>query len=63
MLNGEDNEDGFKTNRSNQQKNKLHVQHTQFFFYLATNKFARAARFFCLSLAVVLHDYNTILYD
>ena len=28
MLNGEDNENGFKTNRSNQQKNKLHVQHT-----------------------------------
>ena len=28
MLNGDDNENGFKTNRSNQQKNKLHVQHT-----------------------------------
>ena len=28
MLNGNDNENGFKTNRSNQQKNKLHVQHT-----------------------------------
>ena len=31
-------------------KNKLHVQHTQFFFYLATNKFARAARFFVFPL-------------
>ena len=28
MLNGDDNKNGFKTNRSNQQKNKLHVQHT-----------------------------------
>ena len=28
MLNGDDIENGSKTNRSNQQKNKLHVQHT-----------------------------------
>ena len=28
MLNVDDNENGFKTNRFNQQKNKLHVQHT-----------------------------------
>ena len=28
MLNEDDNENGFKTNRSNQQKNKLHAQHT-----------------------------------
>ena len=28
MLNGDNNENGFKTNRSNQQKNKMHVQHT-----------------------------------
>ena len=28
MLNWDNNENGFKTNRSNQQKNKLHVQHT-----------------------------------
>ena len=28
MLNGDDNENGFKTNRYNQQKNKLHVHHT-----------------------------------
>ena len=28
MLNGDDNENGFKTNTSNQQKNKLHVQYT-----------------------------------
>ena len=28
MLNGDDNENGFKTSRPNKQKNKLHVQHT-----------------------------------
>ena len=28
MLDKDNNENGFKTNRSNQQKNKLHVQHT-----------------------------------
>ena len=27
MLNGDDNENGFRTNKSNQQINKLHVQH------------------------------------
>ena len=32
MLNGDDNEKGFKTNASNKQKNKLHVQHTFSFF-------------------------------
>ena len=30
MLNGEGNENGIKINRSNQQRNKLHVQHTFF---------------------------------
>ena len=30
MLNGEGNENGIKINRSNQQKNKLHVQHAFF---------------------------------
>ena len=28
MLNGDDDENGFNTNRYNQQKNKLHLQHT-----------------------------------
>ena len=28
MLNGDGNENGFKTNRSNEQKNKFHVQYT-----------------------------------
>ena len=44
MLNRDDNENDFKTNRSNKQKKK---------------QFARVARF-CLSLAVVLHDYNAV---
>ena len=44
-LNGDGNENGIKINRSNQQKNKLHVQHT-FFSNQQKNKFARAARFF-----------------
>ena len=30
MLNGESNENGIKINKSNQQKSKLHVQHTLF---------------------------------
>ena len=28
MLNGDDNENGFQTNKSNYQKIKLHVQYT-----------------------------------
>ena len=49
MLNEDDNENGFKTNRSNQPKNKLHVQHT-FSSNQQKNKFARAARFFVFPL-------------
>ena len=30
---------------------------------ISKKKFARAARFFGLSLAVDLHDYNAVLYD
>ena len=37
MLKGDNNENGFKTNRSNQQKNKLHVQHTFSSNYQKTN--------------------------
>ena len=50
MLNGEGNENGIKINRSNQQKNKLHVQHT-FFFELAKKKTnLHVQHAFCLSL-------------
>ena len=55
MLNGDDNENGFKTKRSNQQKKEI-ASAAHFFFQLAKRKFARAARFFVFSLAVVLHD-------
>ena len=30
MLNGDDNENGFETNRSNQQNNNMHEKITQF---------------------------------
>ena len=47
MLNRDDNENGFKANRSNKKKkNKLHVQHALSFPF-----------------PVVLHDYNAVLYD
>ena len=65
MLNGDDNENGSKTNRSNQQKkkqtNKLHVQHT--FSSNQENKFAHATHFLYFQVAVVLDDYNAGLYD
>ena len=44
ILNGDDNENGFKTNRSNQQKNKLHVQHA--FLSFPCRWFARLQRCF-----------------
>ena len=47
MLNGEGNENGIKINRSNQQKNKLHVQHT--FFSIAKKQIC-TQHTFCLSL-------------
>ena len=49
MLNGDDNENGFKTNRSNKQKKKKQI--------------CTCSTLFCLSLAVVLHDYNAVLND
>ena len=44
MLNGDDNENGFNTNRSNQQINKLHVQHALLSF--PCRCFARLQRCF-----------------
>ena len=44
MLNGEGNENGIKINRSNQQKNKLHVQHT---FCLSLPLFCTTTTLFC----------------
>ena len=45
MLNGDGNENGIKINRCDQQRNKLHVQHT-FFSNQQKIKCARAALFF-----------------
>ena len=62
MLNGDNNENGsVKTNRFSK-KNKLHVQH----LYLLINskkQICTCSTLFCLSFAVVLHDYNAVLYD
>ena len=48
MLNGEGNENGIKINRSNQQRNKLHVQHT--FFLISKNTNLHMQHAFWLSL-------------
>ena len=48
MLNGEGNENGIKINRSNQQRNKLHVQHT--FFLISKNTNLHMQHTFWLSL-------------
>ena len=61
MLNGDNNENGFETNRSNEQKNKLHVQHP--FHLISKKQICTCSTRFCLSLAVVLQDYNAVLYD
>ena len=47
MLNSDGNENGNKINSSNEQKKKLHVQHTF------------SAHFF----AAVFHVYNAVLHD
>ena len=47
MLNGDDNENGFKLAKKKQTKKQI----------------CTCSTLFCLSLAVVLHDYNAVLYD
>ena len=42
-------------------KNKVHVQHT--FFLISKKQICTCSTLLCLSLAVVLHDYNAVLYD
>ena len=49
MLNGDGNENGIKINRSNQQKNKLHVQYT-FFSNQEKKTNLHVQHAFCLSL-------------
>ena len=49
MLNGDDNENGFKTNRSNlQQKNKSHVQYT--FLLISKKQIYTYSTLFCIPL-------------
>ena len=60
ILNGDDNENGFKTNRLSQ-KNKLHVQHM--FSSNWQKQICTCSMLFCLSLAVVLRNCNDVLYD
>ena len=61
MLNGDDNENGFKTNRSNQQKTNCTCSTP--FLLISKKQICTCSTLFCLSLAVVLHDYNAVLYD
>ena len=62
MLNGDDNENGFKTNRSNQQKTNCTCRTLFLLIGQKTNLHVQHA-FFCVSLAVVLHNYNAVLYN
>ena len=61
MLSGDDNGNGFKTNRSNKQKHKWHMQYPFPLIRKRTNLHVQYA--FFLSLTVVLYDYNAVLYD
>ena len=60
-LNGEDNENGFKTNRSNYQKKSCTC--STLFLLISKKQIYTCSMLFCLSLAVVLHDFNAVLYD
>ena len=53
MLKGDVNENGIKINRSNSQKKTIKQTNKQI---------ARAAHFLSF-FAVVLHNYNTVMYD
>ena len=76
MLNRVDNENGFKTYRSNKQKTNctcstlfLLISKKQIctcstlFLLISKIQICTCSTLFCLSLAVVLHDYNAVLYD
>ena len=56
MLNGEDNENGFKTKKKN-------ITCSTLFLLISKKQICTCSTLFCLSLAVVLHDYNAVLYD
>ena len=58
MLNGDDNENGFKTNSK-----KTDCTCSTRFLLISKKQICTCSTLFCLSLAVVLHDYNAVLYD
>ena len=60
MLNGDGNENGIKTNRSNKQKKKKIARVAHFFSNQQKNKFARAARF--LYFFAVFYTTTTLFY-
>ena len=61
MLNGDDNENGLKTNRSNEQKTNCMC--STLFLLISKKQNCMCSMFFYLSLAVVLHDYNVVWYN
>ena len=58
MLNRVDNENGFKTYRSNKQKTNCTC--STLFLLISKKQICTCSTLFCLSLAVVLHDYNAV---
>ena len=46
---------------SKKNNNKLYVQHP--FPLISKKQICTCSRLFCLFLAVVLHEYNAVLYD
>ena len=63
MLNGDDSENGFKTNISNIISKNTNCTCSTLFLLINKKQICTSSRLFCLSLAVVLHDYNAVLYD
>ena len=51
MLNGDDNENDFKTNSTC----------STLFLLISKKQICTCSTLFCLSLAAVLHDYNAVL--
>ena len=63
MLNGDDNESGFKTNRSKLAKKKTNCTCDTLFLLISKKQTCPCSTLFCLSLAVLLHDYSVVLYE
>ena len=60
MLNGDDNENGFKLATK---KKKQICTCSTLFLLISEKQICTCSTLFCLSLAVVLHDYNAVLHD